>query len=137
MRARRSSGGGSRLLAGADRWLGGGDDVGVAVRDGAVPAMVFHTDSKYERAGGPGRHDPHSGGRARMVVPRCSPGRAHPGWDLSPGSRGLADQMGDLASIMWRRAADAWYRRDRSAAAATGERAIESCGNRSCSCASG
>ena len=44
----------------------------VAVRGGAVPGVVFHTDSKYGRAGGPGRLDPHSGGRARMLVPGCS-----------------------------------------------------------------
>ena len=43
--------------------------------------------------------------------------------DLSPGSRDLAGQMGDLAAGMWRQAADAWYNRDRSAEAATGERA--------------
>lgn len=41
--------------------------------------------------------------------------------DLSPRSRGLAERMGDLASAMWRQAADAWYKRDRSAAMALGE----------------
>jgi phosphate transport system protein len=30
--------------------------------------------------------------------------------------------MGDLVSDMWRQAADSWYQRDRSAAAALGER---------------
>src|SRR6516162_9923687 len=36
--------------------------------------------------------------------------------DLSPRSRGLIGRMGELASNMWRQAADAWYKRDRSAA---------------------
>jgi phosphate transport system protein len=35
--------------------------------------------------------------------------------DLTPRSRGLVARMGDLAADMWRQAADAWYRRDRSA----------------------
>jgi phosphate transport system protein len=39
------------------------------------------------------------------------------GEDLSPGTRGLTERMGALASDMWRRAADAWYQRDPSAAA--------------------
>jgi phosphate transport system protein len=39
------------------------------------------------------------------------------GEDLSPRCRGLVERMGDLASGMWRRAADSWYQRDRSAAA--------------------
>jgi phosphate transport system protein len=38
------------------------------------------------------------------------------GDDLSPRARGLVEAMGDLASTMWRTAADAWYQRDRSAA---------------------
>ena len=37
--------------------------------------------------------------------------------DLSLRSRGLIEQMGTLASDMWRRAADAWYQRDRTASA--------------------
>ena len=45
--------------------------------------------------------------------------------DLSPRSRGLIERMGDLASDMWRQAADAWYKRDRSAAFALGERGDE------------
>ena len=45
--------------------------------------------------------------------------------DLSPRSRGLIERMGNLASDMWRQAADAWNERDRSAAFALGERAIE------------
>jgi phosphate transport system protein len=44
------------------------------------------------------------------------------GEDLSPRSRGLIERMGDLASSMWRRAADSWYQRDRSAALALEER---------------
>src|SRR5215470_14340515 len=36
--------------------------------------------------------------------------------DLSPRSRGLVERMGEVASGMWRQAADAWYKRDRSAA---------------------
>jgi phosphate transport system protein len=42
--------------------------------------------------------------------------------DLSPRSRGLIQRMGGLASDMWRQAADAWYKRDRSAAFALAER---------------
>jgi phosphate transport system protein len=38
--------------------------------------------------------------------------------DLSPRCRGLVEQMGTLASEMWRQAADSWYQRDRSAASA-------------------
>src|SRR5215467_9090486 len=38
--------------------------------------------------------------------------------ELSPRSRGLVERMGELASNMWRQAADAWYKRDRSAALA-------------------
>ena len=38
--------------------------------------------------------------------------------DLSPRTRGLVERMGNLASGMWRQAADSWYQRDRSAAAA-------------------
>lgn len=36
--------------------------------------------------------------------------------DLSARSRGLVERMGILVSDMWRQAADAWYKRDRSAA---------------------
>jgi phosphate transport system protein len=38
--------------------------------------------------------------------------------DLTPAARELAGRMGDLASAMWRQAADAWYDRDGSAASA-------------------
>ena len=44
------------------------------------------------------------------------------GEELSPRTRGIVGRMGDLASDMWRQAADAWYKRDRSAAFALGER---------------
>jgi phosphate transport system protein len=42
--------------------------------------------------------------------------------DLSPRAHGLVEQMGSLVSEMWRQAADSWYQRDRSAAAALRER---------------
>jgi phosphate transport system protein len=42
--------------------------------------------------------------------------------DLSARSRGLIEHMGNLASQMWREAVDCWCERDRSAAAALGER---------------
>jgi phosphate transport system protein len=42
--------------------------------------------------------------------------------DLSGRARGLVEAMGDLASGMWRTAADAWYQRDGSAALALVER---------------
>ena len=42
--------------------------------------------------------------------------------DISARSRGLIEHMGGLASEMWREAADCWCERDRSAAAALGER---------------
>jgi phosphate transport system protein len=42
--------------------------------------------------------------------------------DLSPRSRGLTEQMGNLAADMWRQAVDCWRERDRSAAAALDER---------------
>ena len=47
------------------------------------------------------------------------------GADLPPGATGLAGQMADLASVMWRQAADAWYERDRSVAAAMGRQRDE------------
>ena len=45
--------------------------------------------------------------------------------DLSPRSRELVEQMGNLASDMWRRTADSWYQRDHSAAAVLAGRASE------------
>jgi phosphate transport system protein len=44
------------------------------------------------------------------------------GSDLTPRGKGLVSRMGDLASEMWRAAADSWYQRDRSAAASLAER---------------
>lgn len=45
-------------------------------------------------------------------------GLAAPAGGLTPRARALATRMADLAGEMWRQAADAWYRRDRNAAAA-------------------
>jgi phosphate transport system protein len=42
--------------------------------------------------------------------------------DLSPRSRGLIEQMGSVASDMWRGTVDSWCQRDRSAAVALAER---------------
>jgi len=42
--------------------------------------------------------------------------------DLSPRARGLVEQMGSLASQMWRDAVDCWCQRDRSAAVALDDR---------------
>ena len=42
--------------------------------------------------------------------------------DLTARAKGLIARMGDLASEMWRQAADSWYQRDRAAAAALAER---------------
>jgi len=42
--------------------------------------------------------------------------------DLSQRSRGLVQQMGNLASGMWRQAVDCWCQRDRSAAVALDDR---------------
>jgi phosphate transport system protein len=52
-------------------------------------------------------------------------GLAAPGGGLTPPVRVLAARMGDLAGRMWRQAANAWYQRDRSAAADLAERAQE------------
>src|SRR5215472_15936899 len=45
--------------------------------------------------------------------------------DLSPRCRGLVERMGSLAADMWRQAADAWYKRDRTAAFVLAERDSE------------
>src|SRR6516165_11425491 len=45
--------------------------------------------------------------------------------DLSPRGRGLIERMGSLAADMWRQAADAWYKRDRTAAFVLAERDSE------------
>jgi phosphate transport system protein len=53
-----------------------------------------------------------------LVVHIASRSSRIPGGDLPPGTAGLAGQMADLAAVMWRQAADAWYGRDRSIAPA-------------------
>ncbi len=44
------------------------------------------------------------------------------GEDLSPRCRGIVEAMGNLAAETWRRSADSWYQRDRTAALALSER---------------
>jgi phosphate transport system protein len=44
------------------------------------------------------------------------------GNDLTPRVRALVEQMGAISAAMWRRAADAWYQRDRTAADSLTER---------------
>jgi len=44
------------------------------------------------------------------------------GEDLTPRTTRLVQRMGDLAAEMWRKAADSWYQRDRTAAVALAER---------------
>ena len=44
------------------------------------------------------------------------------GSDLTPRGKSLVERMGDLASEMWREAADSWYQRDRAAAEALAQR---------------
>jgi phosphate transport system protein len=51
-----------------------------------------------------------------LVVHIAARGNRIFGDDLSFRTRGLVEAMGDLASAMWRAAADSWYQRDRSAA---------------------
>jgi phosphate transport system protein len=57
-----------------------------------------------------------------LVVQLASRASHIRGEDLSPRGRELVGRMGDLASDMWRRAADSWYQRDHSAAAVLAER---------------
>jgi phosphate transport system protein len=57
-----------------------------------------------------------------LVVQLASRASHIRGEDLSPRGRELVGRMGNLASDMWRRAADSWYQRDHSAAAALAER---------------
>ena len=45
-------------------------------------------------------------------------GLAAPGGKLTPRACAIAARMADLAGEMWRQAADSWYQRDRSVAAA-------------------
>jgi phosphate uptake regulator len=57
-----------------------------------------------------------------LVVQLASRANHIRGEDLSPRSRQLVEHMGNLASGMWREAADCWCERDRSAAVALDER---------------
>jgi phosphate transport system protein len=57
-----------------------------------------------------------------LVVQIASRGNHFLSEDLSPRTRGLVERMGNLASGMWRQAADCWYQRDRTAAFALSER---------------
>jgi len=57
-----------------------------------------------------------------LVVQLASRASHIRGEDLSPRGRELVGRMGNLASDMWRRAADSWYQRDHSAAATLAER---------------
>ena len=57
-----------------------------------------------------------------LVVPIAARANHILSEDLSPRCRGLVERMGTLASEMWRHAADSWYQRDRSAAAALRQR---------------
>jgi phosphate transport system protein len=57
-----------------------------------------------------------------LVIQIASRGTHFQGEDFSPRSRGIVERMGNLASDMWRQAADCWYQRDRAAAAAVEER---------------
>ncbi len=57
-----------------------------------------------------------------LVVHICANAGHVVSGDLTPRARRLVERMGDLATDMWRRAADSWYERDRDAAAALSER---------------
>jgi phosphate transport system protein len=50
-----------------------------------------------------------------LVISIATVGRHDLSEELSPRARRLVQRMGDLASTMWRTAADAWYQRDRVA----------------------
>jgi phosphate transport system protein len=61
--------------------------------------------------------------RSHDLVVHISAGASHIlGDDLTPRARGLVERMGDLASDMWRQAADSWYKRDATAAVTLAER---------------
>ncbi|MGH3249226.1 MAG: phosphate signaling complex protein PhoU [Trebonia sp.] len=61
--------------------------------------------------------------RSHDLVVHIAAGASHfVGSDLTPRTKGLVERMGDLASEMWRQAADAWYQRDRTAAESLSER---------------
>jgi len=57
-----------------------------------------------------------------LVVQIASRGNHFLSVDLSPRSRGIVERMGNLASDMWRQAADCWYQRDKSGAFALEDR---------------
>jgi phosphate transport system protein len=57
-----------------------------------------------------------------LVVQIAGAGTHLLGEELSPRTRGLVERMGELASGMWRQAADSWYERDHSVAAMLDER---------------
>ena len=57
-----------------------------------------------------------------LVVQLASRANHIRGEDLSPRGRELVERMGNIASDMWRRAADSWYQRDHSAATVLAER---------------
>jgi phosphate transport system protein len=55
-----------------------------------------------------------------LIVHVASRGSRVPGGSLPPRVSWLTRQMADLALVMWRRAADAWYARDQSSMPALG-----------------
>jgi phosphate transport system protein len=57
-----------------------------------------------------------------LVVQIASRANRIPSGDLSPGSRRLVEQMGDLSWSMWRQVANSWRHRDRTVALALSER---------------
>lgn len=57
-----------------------------------------------------------------LVVQIAGAGTHLLGEELSPRTRGLVERMGELASGMWRQAADSWYQRDHSVAAVLDEK---------------
>jgi phosphate transport system protein len=57
-----------------------------------------------------------------LVVQIAGAGSHLLGQELSPRTRGLVERMGDVASGMWRQAADSWYQRDHSVAAVLDEK---------------
>ena len=60
-----------------------------------------------------------------LVINIASRAGLIPAQALSPAILDLTSQMADLASRMWRQAADAWYNRDRTAAAALSQQDTE------------
>jgi phosphate transport system protein len=61
--------------------------------------------------------------RSHDLVVHIAAGAGHLLGDrLTPRAQGLVERMGELAAEMWRKAADAWYQRDRHAAEALARR---------------